>query len=77
MKLTSTLTKNSGEIISTLIIVENCSLAKAFEMIENWCSDNEANIPSRTSDVWKNNGLIQVSVTTKDHQFINIFDIED
>ena len=77
MKLKSTLTKNSGEVINTSIIAENCSLAKAFEMIENWCSDNEANIPSRTSDVWKNNGLIQVSVTTKDHQFINIFDIED
>ena len=76
MKLTSTLTKNSGEVINTSIIAENCSLAKAFEMIENWCADNKTDYP-RTCDIWKNNGRIQVSVTTKDHNYINIFDIED
>ena len=77
MKLKSTLTKNSAEVINTSIIAKNCSLAKAFDIIENWCNDNNANVPSRTSDVWKKDGKIQVSVTTKDHQFINIFDIED
>ena len=76
MKLKSTLTKNSAKVINTSIIAKNCSLAKAFDMIENWCNDNDADYP-RTCDVWKKDGRIQVSVTTKDHQFINIFDIED
>jgi len=76
MKLKSTLTKNSAEVINTSIIAENCSLGKAFEMIENWCADNDADYP-RTCDVWKMNGKIQVSVKTRDRQFINIFDIED
>lgn len=76
MKLKSTLTKNSGEVINTSVIAKNCSLAKAFEMIENWCTDNDAKYP-QTCNIWKNNGQIQVSVTTKDHNYINIFDIED
>ena len=76
MKLKSTLTKNSAEVINTSIIAKNCSLAKAFDMIENWCADNDADYP-RTCDVWKMNGRIQVSVKTRDRQFINIFDIED
>jgi len=76
MKLTSTLTKNSGEVINSSVISEHCSIGRAFEMIENWCADNKADYP-RTCDIWKNNGRIQVSVITKDHQFINMFDIED
>jgi hypothetical protein len=76
MKLTSTLTKNSGEVINTSVILENCSLGQAITMIESWCYDNGADYP-RTCDIWKNNGLIQVSIKTKDHNYINIFDIED
>jgi len=76
MKLTSTLTKNSGEVINTSVISEDCSLGQAITMIESWCYDNGADYP-RLCDIWKNNGQIQVSVTTKDHNYINIFDIED
>ena len=76
MKLTSTLTKISGEVINTSVIAKNNSIGRIFTMIENWCTDNDADYP-RTCDVWKMNGRIQVSVKTRDRQFTNIFDTED
>ena len=80
MKLTSILKPNvaklSPEDIKTTVISKDCTLSQAFVIIENWCADNDADYP-HTYDVWKMNGKIQVSVKTRDKQFINIFDIED
>ena len=76
MKLISTLTNTSSKVINSSVISENCSIGQAITMIESWCYDNDANYPS-TSDIWKNNGKIQITVKTRDHKYINIFDITD
>ena len=80
MKITSILKPNKINLeledIKSTIIGEDCTLAQAFTMIENWCNDNGANYPDVAS-IWKEKGNMMVKVHTNDNKFINIFNIED
>lgn len=79
MKLISTLFEKFGEHTDSpkvSIISESCTLGEAFMMIESWCNDNNADYPE-TNDLWKYNGSIRISVKTKNHKYINIFEIKN
>jgi hypothetical protein len=76
MKLISTLrNRNTGDE-SKSIFSDDCSLGQALTMIESWCNDNEADYP-RACDLWKNDGNIRINVYTKDHMYVNFFEITD
>ena len=76
MKLISTFRERNSLNRTQTIISDNCTIAQAFDMIEKWCTDNNANMP-RTCDIWKVKGIITVHIVTKDDKYLNIFDIID
>lgn len=76
MKLISTLRLTTSLNKAVTTISENCTMSQAFAMIENWCNDNNAQLPSPVN-IYKSGGCVRVHVVTRDQKYINLFDIKD